>query len=87
MFRIGIGIFHVGSVEIRYLTGFGRYTMNCADLLRAAEVLNPEKIIPIHYRGWSHFKEKENTLRSKIAANKHVSGKTVFLTPGVKTDI
>lgn len=87
MYKVDIGIFHLGSVEIRYLTGFGRYTMNGADLLRSAEVLKPEKIIPIHYKGWSHFKEKENTLRAKIAGSKQVSGKTVFLVPGVKTSI
>jgi L-ascorbate metabolism protein UlaG (beta-lactamase superfamily) len=86
-YKVDIGIFHLGSVEVRYLTGFGRYTMNSADLLRTAHVLKPRKIIPIHYKGWSHFKEKENVLRSKIAANKNVSNRTVFLTPGVKTVI
>jgi L-ascorbate metabolism protein UlaG (beta-lactamase superfamily) len=87
MYKIDIGIFHLGSVEFRYLTGWGRYTMNSADLLRSAEVLKPERIIPIHYKGWTHFREKENTLRTKIAGNKNVSSKTVFLTPGVKTSI
>ncbi|OQP53527.1 MBL fold metallo-hydrolase [Niastella populi] len=87
MYRIDIGIFHVGSVEIRYLTGCSRYTMNSDDLLRSAEILKPQKIIPIHYKGWSHFKEKENTLRAKIAGDRDVSSKTVFLTPGVKTVI
>lgn len=86
-YRINIGIFHLGSVEFRYLTGLGRYTMNSSDLLRATEVLRPEKIIPIHYKGWSHFKEKENTLRAKIAANDNLRSKTVFLTPGVRTDV
>jgi L-ascorbate metabolism protein UlaG (beta-lactamase superfamily) len=84
-FKVDIGIFHLGSVEFRYLTGFGRYTMNSSDLFKSVEVLNPNKVIPIHYRGWSHFKEKEQKMRSMIAANKNVNDRVVFLTPGVHT--
>jgi L-ascorbate metabolism protein UlaG (beta-lactamase superfamily) len=86
-YNINVGIFHLGSVEFRYLTGFGRYTMNSSDLFKSLAVLNPNKIIPIHYSGWSHFKEKEKVLRSRIAANKHVSERTIFLAPGRNTII
>jgi L-ascorbate metabolism protein UlaG (beta-lactamase superfamily) len=86
-YKVDIGIFHLGSVEFRYLTGFGRYTMNSRDLLKSARVLQPNKIIPIHYRGWSHFKEQENILRSRIAASSDLKDKTLFLPPGVRTVI
>jgi L-ascorbate metabolism protein UlaG (beta-lactamase superfamily) len=84
-YKIDIGIFHLGSVEFRYLTAFGRYTMNSSDLFKSVEVLIPRKIIPIHYKGWTHFKEKEKTLRSRIRADKKVNDRIIFLTPGVKT--
>ncbi len=42
-YKVDIGIFHLGSVEIRYLTGFGRYTMNSNDLFRSAEVIEPRR--------------------------------------------
>lgn len=83
-YKIDIGIFHLGSVEFRYLTGFGRYTMNSTDLFRAVETLKPLVIIPIHYKGWSHFKEKESSLRKKISTYVEIDSKTIFLTPGKK---
>jgi L-ascorbate metabolism protein UlaG (beta-lactamase superfamily) len=84
-YKIDIGIFHLGSVEFRYLTGFGRYTMNSFELLKSVKTLKPLKIIPIHYKGWTHFKEKESLLRSRIAGNEEVKSKTIFLIPGNKT--
>ena len=86
-YKVDIGIFHLGSVQFRYLTGFGRYTMNSNDLLKAVNVLNPRKIIPIHYTGWTHFKEKEQSLRTAIASHPSVKDKTIFLKPGEKTEI
>lgn len=84
-YKIDIGIFHLGSVEFHYLTAFGRYTMNSLDLMKSVRILNPLKIIPIHYKGWTHFKEKESLLRSRIADSGEMSRKTLFLVPGNKT--
>ena len=86
-FKIDVGIFHVGSVQFRYLTGFGRYTMNGKDLVKAATVLQPNKVIPIHHRGWTHFKENESMLRQVITSQKEILDKTILLTSGVRTEI
>jgi L-ascorbate metabolism protein UlaG (beta-lactamase superfamily) len=86
-YKVDLGIFHLGSVEFRYLTGFGRYTMNGSDLLKAVEVLNPLKIIPVHYKGWTHFKENEKTLRSKINSTATLKDRTIFLAPGIRTTV
>ena len=86
-YKINVGIFHLGSVEFRYLTAFGRYTMNSSDLLKSVNVLNPNVIIPIHYKGWTHFKEKEAALRSRIASAEELKSKTIFLSPGIKTPL
>lgn len=84
-YKVDIGIFHLGSVQVRYLTGFGQYTMDGKQLLKAARLIRPNTIIPIHHNGWTHFKEKETTLRSIIDHDKEVKERTVFLTPGVPT--
>lgn len=83
-FKIDIGIFHVGAVQFRYLTGFGRYTMDSQDLIKAIKILNPNKIVPIHHKGWTHFKENESILRRVVGANDQASGKTIFLDSGVR---
>jgi L-ascorbate metabolism protein UlaG (beta-lactamase superfamily) len=86
-FKVDIGIFHVGGVQFRYLTGFGRYTMDSKDLIKAIKILNPNKIIPIHHKGWTHFKEKESTLRSVVGSDDQASGKTLFLNSGTRTNL
>ncbi len=86
-YKIDVGIIHVGSVQFRHLTGFGQYTMNSSDLIKSAYILNPNKIIPIHQKGWTHFKEKESALKNAIGNNEIVRKKTIYLTPGIPTQI
>jgi L-ascorbate metabolism protein UlaG (beta-lactamase superfamily) len=81
-FKIDTAILHAGSVQFRYLTGFGKYTMDSKDLIRTVELLNPRTVIPVHHHGWSHFKEKEIALRNAILSNSKVYGKTLFLSSG-----
>lgn len=83
--KIYVGIFHVGSVQFRHLTGFGKYTMDSKDLVKSVSILNPDKVIPIHHRGWTHFKEQETALKKVIALNGEIYNKTIFLRSGVPT--
>lgn len=84
-FKVDIGIFHMGAVQFKYLTGFGRYTMNGKDLLKSATLINPNKIIPIHYRGWSHFTEQQPELKKIIDTDENISRKTIYLQAGIAT--
>lgn len=86
-YKIDVGIFHVGAVQFRYLSGFGEYTMDSKGLIKAVSVLNPNKVIPIHSRGWSHFKEKEATLREVLMADAITKDRTLFLRSGELTII
>ena len=86
-FKIDTAIFHLGAVQVRYLTGGGEYTMNGKDLLKSIQRLNPNKVIPVHYRGWTHFKESEATLKQILAGDPPINRKVSFLLPGVPTTI
>lgn len=81
-YKINLGIFHVGSVQFRYLSGFGKYTMDSNDLLKSATLLNPKIIIPIHQKGWTHFKETEAHLKEFITKNEFLRPKTLCLKSG-----
>jgi L-ascorbate metabolism protein UlaG (beta-lactamase superfamily) len=85
--KIDVGIFHVGSAQFRYLTGLGQYTMDSKDLLKAVKALNPNIIVPIHHKGWTHFKEKETTLKQVLTKHELTNEKTIFLTSGEKTKL
>jgi L-ascorbate metabolism protein UlaG (beta-lactamase superfamily) len=86
-YKIDVGIFHVGSAQFRYLSGFGQYTMNSKDLLKAVAVLQPNTIIPIHYTGWTHFKEPEDHLWKAIHQHDLLKNNTTILQTGQKTEL
>lgn len=86
-YTIDIGIFHVGSAQFRYLSGFGEYTMNSSGLLKSADILKPKTIVPIHHRGWTHFKESEMHMRSVLSSQPAIPNQITFLDPGIRTVI
>ncbi|MET0637411.1 MAG: MBL fold metallo-hydrolase [Chitinophagaceae bacterium] len=86
-YKIDTGIFHVGSVQFRYLTGFGKYTMDSNDLIKAVQVLQPSRVIPIHQKGWSHFKETENHLLNRLHEQPELSRRLIYLNMGERTSL
>jgi len=69
-FTIDVGIFHLGAVQFKHLTGLGKYTFDVKGAVKAAKLLNVNTFIPIHYAGWSHFKEVGAMVENKFAKEK-----------------
>ncbi len=69
-FTIDVGIFHLGDVQFRYLTGYGKYTFDAKQALKSAKLLGVNTFIPIHYSGWSHFKEVEEMVKNIFSQEK-----------------
>ena len=55
-YKIGTVILHIGKASFP-ITGPIRFTLNAKEAMRVIKVLNPRAAIPIHYEGWSHFRE------------------------------
>lgn len=85
-FQIDLAIMHVGSVQFRYLTGFGKYTMDSKDLIRSIQILKPRQVIPIHSRGWTHFKESEKHLKDALFQHLELAKKIHYLNSGERTE-
>jgi L-ascorbate metabolism protein UlaG (beta-lactamase superfamily) len=81
---IDIAILNVGGVQFRYLTGLGKYTMDGQGLIKAARVLGPDRIFPVHTRGWTHFKQDETELKKLLCADPQTVFRTTFLKAGEK---
>ena len=69
-FQVGTALLHLGGVSFP-ISGPLRYTFSGVEAVRAAEALGAKTVIPIHYDGWTHFREQratsEHTL-SKLGA-------------------
>jgi L-ascorbate metabolism protein UlaG (beta-lactamase superfamily) len=51
-----VALLHLGGVRFP-VTGPLRYTMTAREAVELCELLRPRVAIPIHYEGWSHFRE------------------------------
>jgi len=80
-FKINQAIIHLGGVRFPYLTGFGRYTFDAKQALKAIRLLKPKKVIPVHDSGWTHFKDnKQNAVNTFEDAN--INCEVIWLKPG-----
>lgn len=65
-FQIGTAILHVGRATFK-ATGSFHYTFTARESAQAARVLGAKRIFPIHYEGWSHFKEGRADVEREFA--------------------
>jgi L-ascorbate metabolism protein UlaG (beta-lactamase superfamily) len=54
--NVGTALMHMGGVQFP-VTGPLHYTMTAREAVALCELLQPATIVPIHYEGWSHFRE------------------------------
>lgn len=81
-------LIHVGSAEFRYLTGFGKFTMDAKGFIETVKTINPKLAIPIHNDGWSHFKEDDNGILNLLSnENEEFKNKIHFLKKGEKDNL
>jgi L-ascorbate metabolism protein UlaG (beta-lactamase superfamily) len=84
-FKIGTAILHMGGARFP-LYGPLRFTMNGSEAVRVAKLLNPQTLIPIHYEGWSHFKESRE-ISDRVFQAAGLDDRVRWLPLGVPTEI
>lgn len=84
---VGTMLVHLGGVRFG-LTGPVRYTMTAQHAVELCEMVGPATTIPVHYEGWSHFRQgRAECERVFAAAPRSVSERVVWLSLGAPTDI
>ena len=63
---IDVAILHLGGVQFP-VTGPLRYTMTAREAIELVDILQPTTAIPIHYEGWSHFKQGREAIEADLA--------------------
>ena len=53
---IDVAVLHLGSAQFT-VTGPVKYTMTARHAIELCERIEPRVVIPVHYEGWSHFRE------------------------------
>ena len=64
--EVDTALLHLGGVRFG-VTGPLRYTMTARDAVELCELVAPRTAIPIHYEGWSHFKQGREAIEADLA--------------------
>ena len=79
---IGTALLHAGAVKFAPLFFLGRHTLTARSFVAAAELLDAKRVIPIHYDGWSHFKEGEREIKTALAQAPEIQARVQWLSKG-----
>jgi L-ascorbate metabolism protein UlaG (beta-lactamase superfamily) len=84
---VDVAVLHLGGVRFP-VTGPARYTMTGRDAVELCGLLRPRVAIPIHYEGWSHFRDgREDVERELARAPEDVRSRFRWLPLGVPVDL
>ncbi|MEJ8844602.1 MBL fold metallo-hydrolase [Lacibacter sp. H375] len=84
--KVGIAILHLGAGAFPYLKRNLRVTMNGEEAIQTTKLLNPALVIPIHYKGWWHFKQSVESLKKEIRVS-GLNEKFLWIESGVETEL
>jgi L-ascorbate metabolism protein UlaG (beta-lactamase superfamily) len=63
---VDVALVHLGVVQFS-VTGPLHYTLTARDAVELCRLVEPRTAIPIHYEGWSHFKEGREDAEREFA--------------------
>jgi L-ascorbate metabolism protein UlaG (beta-lactamase superfamily) len=65
--QVDTALLHLGGVRFP-ISGPVRYTMTAKEAIELCGILQPRTVIPIHYEGWSHFREGREAIERQLAS-------------------
>lgn len=83
---VGTAILHLGGVRFP-VTGPLRYTLSANEAVELSQLLQPRTIVPIHYEGWSHFREGRAVVEEAFATQPALAAKIRWLGIGEPTEL
>jgi L-ascorbate metabolism protein UlaG (beta-lactamase superfamily) len=83
--RPRVAVLHIGGAAFR-ISGPIRYTLDGKEAAQLAGELGAATVVPVHYDGWSHFRETRMATERAFAAA-GLAERVRWLTPGIPTEI
>jgi L-ascorbate metabolism protein UlaG (beta-lactamase superfamily) len=66
-FKVDTALIHLGGVRFP-ISGPVRYTMTAREAVALCHIVRPRIAIPIHYEGWSHFRQGQDDITRRFAS-------------------
>ena len=84
---VDVAVLHLGAVQFP-ITGPLRYSMNGREAAELIGLLRPRAAVPVHFEGWSHFRQQESALHQALeTAPDDVRRRLRWLTRGKPLEI
>jgi L-ascorbate metabolism protein UlaG (beta-lactamase superfamily) len=64
--RVDVAVLHLGGVRFPG-TGPLRYSMTGREAVRLCRLLDARTVVPVHYEGWSHFRQGRAAVEGELA--------------------
>jgi L-ascorbate metabolism protein UlaG (beta-lactamase superfamily) len=64
--QVDTALLHLGGVRFP-VTGPLRYTMTAQEAVELCSLIHPRTVIPIHYEGWTHFRQGRDAIEREFA--------------------
>jgi L-ascorbate metabolism protein UlaG (beta-lactamase superfamily) len=85
--RVDVALLHLGRVQFG-VTGPLRYTLSAREGVELCRLIQPRLVVPVHYEGWSHFREGRDAVEREFArAPEDIRGRVRWLPIGAATEI
>ncbi|WP_410571748.1 MBL fold metallo-hydrolase [Amycolatopsis sp. cmx-4-61] len=84
-FRVDVAVLFAGAARTALFDG-APLTLTSVDAVEAAKALGAAKVVPLHLRGWGHFSEGPERLRSAFEAA-GLADRLVLLEPGQRAEV
>jgi L-ascorbate metabolism protein UlaG (beta-lactamase superfamily) len=63
---VGTALLHLGSVRFG-VTGPVHYSLTAREAVKVCELMQPTTAIPVHYEGWTRFREGRSQVEGAFA--------------------
>jgi L-ascorbate metabolism protein UlaG (beta-lactamase superfamily) len=83
---VDVVLVHVGGVRFP-ITGPVRYTMSGRQAVELIDLVGPRLAVPVHYEGWSHFRDGRTAIERALADAPRARGCVRWLELGVATEV
>jgi L-ascorbate metabolism protein UlaG (beta-lactamase superfamily) len=85
--QVNAALLHLGGVQFP-VTGPVRYTLTAKDAVELCRLVKPRTAIPIHYEGWTHFKQGREAVEREFArAPEEIRRRIEWLPLGVEVEV
>jgi L-ascorbate metabolism protein UlaG (beta-lactamase superfamily) len=83
---VDTAVLHLGAVRFP-VTGPVRYFMNAREAVAVCRLVNPRIAVPVHYEGWTHFRQGRDRIEQALARAPDVRNRVRWLPPGEVVDL